>query len=111
MDPGRIIKEPGSSAFSDVTQGSRLLALIDFITLPHFIALVVFCQISTVFFLAIMSNHETDSEESYESDDSDINFIPGYIMECPELGNALSIPCAVPQYINLNDYSLLLTLN
>ena len=35
-----------------------------------------------------MSNHETDSEESYQSDDSDINFIPGYIMECPELGSS-----------------------
>ena len=54
MDPGRIIKEPGSSAFSDVTQGSRLLALIDFIQSAIF-ALVVFCQISTVFFLAILS--------------------------------------------------------
>ena len=27
-----------------------------------------------------MSDHETDSEESYQTDDSDINFIPGYIM-------------------------------
>ncbi len=35
-----------------------------------------------------MSDHETDSEDSYQSDDSDINFIPGYIMECPELQNS-----------------------
>ncbi|CAB3985984.1 Hypothetical predicted protein [Paramuricea clavata] len=32
-----------------------------------------------------MSNYETDSEDSYQSDDSDINFIPGYIMENSEL--------------------------
>ena len=34
-----------------------------------------------------MSNHETDpeeSEESYQSDDSDTNFIPGYIIENSE---------------------------
>ena len=34
-------------------------------------------------FLDIMSNHETDSEESedsYQSEDSDINFILGYII-------------------------------
>ena len=34
-----------------------------------------------------MYNHETDSEESedsYQSDDSDINFIPGYIIENAE---------------------------
>ena len=30
------------------------------------------------------SDNETDSVESYQTDDSDINFIPGYIMECPE---------------------------
>ena len=35
-----------------------------------------------------MSDHETDSEESYQTDDSDINFIPGYIMECPDLGSS-----------------------
>jgi hypothetical protein len=32
-----------------------------------------------------MSNYETDSEDSYLSDDSDINFIPEYIMENSEL--------------------------
>ena len=32
-----------------------------------------------------MSNYETDSEDSCLSDDSDINFIPGYIMENSEL--------------------------
>lgn len=35
-----------------------------------------------------MSDHETDSEESYQTDDSDVNFIPGYIMECPDLENS-----------------------
>ncbi|CAB4016705.1 Hypothetical predicted protein [Paramuricea clavata] len=35
-----------------------------------------------------MSDHETDSEESYQTDDSDIKFIPGYIMECPDLGSS-----------------------
>ena len=35
-----------------------------------------------------MSDHETDSEESYQTDDSDINFIPGYIMEFPDLGSS-----------------------
>ena len=34
------------------------------------------------------SDHETDSEVSYQTDDSDINFIPGYIMECPEHENS-----------------------
>ena len=34
------------------------------------------------------SDHETDSEMSYQTDDSDINFIPGYIMECPERENS-----------------------
>ena len=34
------------------------------------------------------SDHETDSEVSYQTDDSDINFIPGYIMECPERENS-----------------------
>lgn len=40
-----------------------------------------------------MPNHETDSEESedsYQSDDSDINFIPGYIIENSELNENLS---------------------
>jgi hypothetical protein len=32
-----------------------------------------------------MSNYETDWEDSYQCDDSDINFIPGYIMENSEL--------------------------
>ena len=36
------------------------------------------------------SDHETDSEVSDQTDDSDINFIPGYIMECPERGNSSS---------------------
>ncbi len=35
-----------------------------------------------------MSDHKTDLESSYQSDDSDINFILGYIMECPELQNS-----------------------
>ena len=34
------------------------------------------------------SDHETDSEVSYQTEDSDINFIPGYIMECPERENS-----------------------
>ena len=34
------------------------------------------------------SDHETDSEMSYQTDDSDINFIPGYITECPERENS-----------------------
>ena len=34
------------------------------------------------------SDHESDSEVSYQTDDSDINFIPGYIMECPERENS-----------------------
>ena len=34
------------------------------------------------------SDHETDSEVSYQTDDLDINFIPGYIMECPERENS-----------------------
>ena len=34
------------------------------------------------------SDQETDSEMSYQTDDSDINFIPGYIMECPERENS-----------------------
>ena len=34
------------------------------------------------------SDHETDSAESYQTDDSDLNFIPGYIMECPERKNS-----------------------
>ena len=34
------------------------------------------------------SDHETDSEMSYQTDDSDINFIPGYIMECPKRENS-----------------------
>ena len=33
-------------------------------------------------------DHETDLEVSYQTDDSDINFIPGYIMECPERENS-----------------------
>ena len=36
------------------------------------------------------SDHETDSEVSYQTDDSDINFIPVYIMECPERENSSS---------------------
>ena len=36
------------------------------------------------------SDNETDSAESYQTDDSDINFIPGYIMECPECENSSS---------------------
>ena len=36
------------------------------------------------------SDHETDSEVSDQTDDSDINFIPGYIMECPERENSSS---------------------
>ena len=34
------------------------------------------------------SDHETDSEVSYQTDDSDINFIPGYVMECTERENS-----------------------
>ena len=34
------------------------------------------------------SDHETDSEVSYQTDDSNINFIPGYILECPERENS-----------------------
>ena len=36
------------------------------------------------------SDNETDSAESYQTDDSDINFIPGYIMECPKRENSSS---------------------
>ena len=36
------------------------------------------------------SDHETDSEVSDQTDDSDINFIPGYIVECPEHENSSS---------------------
>ena len=31
-----------------------------------------------------MANYDTDSEASYQTDDSDVNFIPGYIMENSE---------------------------
>ena len=31
-----------------------------------------------------MANYDTDSEASYQADDSDVNFIPGYIMENSE---------------------------
>ena len=36
------------------------------------------------------SDHETDSEVSYQTDDSDINFFLGYIVECPERENSSS---------------------
>ena len=47
------------------------------------------------------SDHETDSEVSYQTDDSDINFIPGYIMECPERENS----CSSDQEINMGAYA------
>ena len=35
-----------------------------------------------------MSDHGTDSEESYQSDNSNINFISGYILECSKRENS-----------------------
>ncbi|CAB3983050.1 neurofibromin isoform X4 [Paramuricea clavata] len=73
MDLVRCGKESGSSPISDVTQGSRHLALIDLDC-----CFAVSVGDSILYLLKnTMSDHETDSEESYQTDDSDINFIPG----------------------------------
>ena len=38
-----------------------------------------------------MSGHESDSSSCYDSDDSDINFLPGYVMEVEKQHDDTSI--------------------
>ena len=83
------VRNLGLAHLSDVTQGSQYFC---YDLLPNYCALDNFRSICS----AIMSSQKSDSESSYQSDDSDVNFIRGYVIEDAGINE---------KYKNLDQYS------